>query len=45
MEIQQHNGVVVEAAAVSAGLCQAQRDGEVVQTCCGLCIQETMTIS
>ena len=31
MEIQQHNGVVVEAAAISVGLRQAQRDGEVVR--------------
>ena len=30
MEIQQHNGVVVEVAAISAGLRQAQREGEVV---------------
>ena len=29
MEIQQHDGVVVEAAAISAGLRQAQREGEV----------------
>ena len=29
MEIQQHNGVVVEAAVISAGLRQAQREGEV----------------
>ena len=28
MEIQQHDGVVVEAAGISAGLCQAQREGE-----------------
>ena len=31
MEIQQHNGVVVEAAAISAGLRQAQQEGEVVR--------------
>ena len=32
MEIQQqHNGVVVEAAAISVGLRQAQREGEVVR--------------
>ena len=31
MGIQQHNGVVVEVAAISAGLCQAQREGEVVR--------------
>ena len=29
MEIQQHDGVVVEAAGISAGLRQAQREGEV----------------
>ena len=29
MEIQQHNGVVVEVAVISAGLRQAQREGEV----------------
>ena len=29
MEIQQHDGVVVEVAAISAGLRQAQREGEV----------------
>ena len=29
MEIQQHGGVVVEAAGISAGLRQAQREGEV----------------
>ena len=29
MEIQQHDGVVVEAAVISAGLRQAQREGEV----------------
>ena len=29
MEIQQHNGVVVEASVISAGLRQAQREGEV----------------
>ena len=31
MEIQQHGGVVVEVAAISAGLRQAQREGEVLQ--------------
>ena len=31
MEIQQHDGVVVEAAAILAGLRQAQREGEVVR--------------
>ena len=31
MEIQQHNGVVVEVAAISAGLRQAQREVEVSQ--------------
>ena len=31
MEIQQHNGVVVEVAVISAGLRQAQREGEVVR--------------
>ena len=31
MEIQQHDGVVVEVAAISAGLRQAQREGEVVR--------------
>ena len=31
MEIQQHDGVVVEAAAISAGLRQALREGEVLQ--------------
>ena len=31
MEIQQHDGVVVEAAGISAGLRQAQREGEVSQ--------------
>ena len=30
MEIQQHDGVVVEVAAISAGLRQAQREGEVL---------------
>ena len=30
MGIQQHNGVVVEVAAISAGLRQAQREGEVL---------------
>ena len=29
MEIQQHNGVVVEVTAILAGLRQAQREGEV----------------
>ena len=29
MEIQQHDGVVVEATVISAGLRQAQREGEV----------------
>ena len=29
MEIQQHDGVVVETAVISAGLRQAQREGEV----------------
>ena len=28
MEIQQHDGVVVEAAGISAGLRQAQREGD-----------------
>ena len=31
MEIQQHDGVVVEAAGISAGLRQAQREGEVTR--------------
>ena len=31
MEIQQHDGVVVEAAGISAGLHQAQREGEVLR--------------
>ena len=31
MEIQQHDDVVVEAAAISAGLRQAQREGEVLR--------------
>ena len=31
MEIQQHDGVVVEVAAISAGLRQAQREGEVLR--------------
>ena len=31
MEIQQHDGVVVEAAGISAGLHQAQREGEVLK--------------
>ena len=30
MEIQQHNGVVVEAAAIPAGFRQAEREGEVL---------------
>ena len=30
MKIQQHDGVVVEATVISAGLRQAQREGEVV---------------
>ena len=30
MEIQQHDGVVVETTAISAGLRQAQREGEVL---------------
>ena len=29
MEIQEHDDVVVEAAAISAGLRQTQREGEV----------------
>ena len=29
MEIQQHDGVVVDVAGISAGLRQAQREGEV----------------
>ena len=29
MEIQQHDGVVVETTAISAGLRQAQEEGEV----------------
>ena len=29
MEIQQHNNMVVEVAVISAGLRQAQREGEV----------------
>ena len=29
MKIQQHDGVVVEATVISAGLCQAQGDGGV----------------
>ena len=29
MDIQQHGGVVVEVAGISAGLRQAQREGEV----------------
>ena len=31
MEIQQQDSVVVEVAAISAGLRQAQREGEVVR--------------
>ena len=31
MEIQQHDGVVVEVAAISVGLRQAQREGKVVR--------------
>ena len=31
MEIQQHDGVVMEVAAISAGLRQAQREGDVVR--------------
>ena len=31
MEIQRHDGVVVEATVISAGLRQAQRDGEVLR--------------
>ena len=31
MEIQQHDSVVVEVAAISAGLRQAQREGEVLR--------------
>ena len=31
MKIQQHDGVVVDAAAMSAGLRQALREGEVCQ--------------
>ena len=31
MEIQQHDGVVVEAAGISAGLRQAQQEGEVLR--------------
>ena len=31
MEIQQHDGVVVEAAGISAGLRQAQREGKVLR--------------
>ena len=30
MKIQQHDGVVVDAAAISAGLRQALREGEVL---------------
>ena len=31
MEIEQHNGVVVEVAVISAGLRQAQQEGEVLR--------------
>ena len=31
MEIQQHDGVVVEVAAISTGLHQALREGEVLR--------------
>ena len=31
MEIQQHDGVVAQAAGISAGLRQAQREGEVLR--------------
>ena len=31
MEIQQHDGVVVDAAAISAGFRQALQEGEVLQ--------------
>ena len=31
MEIQQHDGVVMEVAAISAGLRQAQREGGVLR--------------
>ena len=31
MEIQQHDDMVVDAAAISAGLRQALREGEVLQ--------------
>ena len=31
MKIQQHDGVVVEATVISAGLRQAQREGEVLR--------------
>ena len=31
MEIQRHDGVVVEATVISAGLRRAQREGEVVR--------------
>ena len=31
MKIQQHDGVVVDAAAISVGLRQALREGEVLQ--------------
>ena len=31
MEIQQHDGVLVEAAGISTGLRQAQREGEVLR--------------
>ena len=35
MEIQQHDGVVVEATVISAGLRQAQREGEGGARGCG----------
>ena len=31
MEIQEHDGVVVEVAVISAGLRQAQKEGEVLR--------------
>ena len=31
MKIQQHDGVVVEATVISAGLRQAQREGDVLR--------------
>ena len=31
MKIQQHDGVVVDTTAISAGLRQAQREGEVLR--------------